>query len=629
MKKSFKFLVFSFELFIKHSTLNTHNSQKGVTLVLVLAILTILTLLGVSFTFVMRTEMQAAGNYAAKLQADYLAELGLTAAKNRLISERVDVKGRLAAYSGFTSKSLGITLENGVITPAVTVQDEEAKLNLTVALDTAKKDEWHRLNIEPLLFTRLTTNGFSYARVTTTSSQLYAAYQKKQLQTMDDLKKIVGNKIYNAIANYVTLYSYESNVDRYNKQRININTASAKQIYDRLKDVIGKENAARLAVNIVDFRDSNSTPTLLTVDGITYRGIEMTPYLNEVMPWSKTPDDKGNVGQYVELFNPYHDGMKIEGWRLDGGFGSINLYGTVPANGYFIITNKYADDSDFDGGESYGYSFQINYGNVDNNNLVEDPSLSLSKSGDTLKLYDDYGNLVDELTYGACSKDVSWEKNDPRANALMQQEHGTPYAKNNAYSPPNGIKDEDNLAYIANVSYRSLGELSFVPYSSPESPWTTLGIDSSSTGISLDSIIDYFTIIDEKQKIGAININTAPYEVLMALPGMNDNLAKAIVDYRKGNGSFTQISQLLKVPGMQSPILTGKISTIGLTDLEQKAFNFRKLSNWVSIRSFNFTVESYARLIEKKKLLAESRILAVVNRSNPLIVTVKEKRLFP
>ena len=80
---------------------------------MVLAILTVLTLLGVSFTFVMRTEMQAAGNYAAKLQADYLAELGLTAAKNRLMSERTDSKGKLTHYSGFTSKSLGISSENG------------------------------------------------------------------------------------------------------------------------------------------------------------------------------------------------------------------------------------------------------------------------------------------------------------------------------------------------------------------------------------------------------------------------------------------------------------------------------------------------------------------------------------
>jgi len=81
-----------------------------------------------------------------------------------------------------------------------------------------------------------------------------------------------------------------------------------------------------------------------------------------------------------------------------------------PPKGYFIITDKYSDDSSDT--ESNGYSYQINYGNVASDNLVENPSLYLSKSGDTLKLYDTNGNLVDELTYGSSAKDVSWEKDD-------------------------------------------------------------------------------------------------------------------------------------------------------------------------------------------------------------------------
>lgn len=612
---------------IQDSKLKTQNNEFGVTLVLVLAILTILTLLGVSFTFVMRTEMQAADNFANKVQADYLAELGLTAAENRLMAERIDSKKHLTVYSGFTSKSLGVTLETGVVTPDVTVQDEESKLNLAVALDTVNKEEWHRLSAERFLYARLTTNGFTYTRASTTINLLYSAYQKNQLKTMDDLKKIVGKQIYYVIANSVTFYSFESNIDQNSKQRVDVNTASAEEIYNRLKDAIGKEQAARLAVNIVDFRDSDNVPTLLTVNGVTYRGTELTPYINEVMPWSKTPDEKGNDGQYVELFNPYRDDIRVDGWRLEGAFGSIDLYGDVPAGGYFIITDKYSDDST--DVESDGYSYQINYGNVDSDNLVENPGLDLSKSGDTLKLYDENGNPVDELTYGSSAKDVSWEKDDPRVNDLNQKEHGTPYYKNNAYYPPNGKNDEDNLAYIANVPFRSIADLAFVSIASPETPWRTLNIDGDTTGISLDSVIDYLSIIDDKQRIGAVNINTAPYDVLAALPGLNEAMAREIVTYRKIHGPFIQISHLLRVPGMEIPINAGKNSTDMSTDLEQKIINFRKLSNWVSVRSFNFTIESYARLIKNKKLLAESRILAIVNRSNPTIVTVMEKRLIP
>ncbi len=629
MKKNRRLQIADCRLTIQSETLHLKSkiSQSGVTLVLVLAILTILTLLGVSFTFVMRTEMQAADNFANKVQADYLAELGLTAAENRLIAERVDSKGHLTPYSGFTSKSLGVTVENGIVTPDVTVSDEESKLNLAVALDTTNKDEWHRLSAERFFYARLTTAGFTFTRVSTTINQLYAARQKKQLKNMDDLKKVVGNQIYNAIAGSVTFYSFESNVHQNDKQRVNINTASAKEIYDRLTTAISKEWAARLAVNIVDFMNSGDVPTLLTVNGVTYRGIKNTPYLNEVMPWSKTPDDKGNDGQYVELFNPYHDDIHVDGWRLEGAFGSIDLYGTVPSKGYFIITDKYSDDSS--DGESDGYSYQINYGNVASDNLVENPTLDLSKSGDTLKLYDSNGNMVDELTYGSSAKDVSWEKDDPRVNDLNQKEHGTPYYKNNAYYPPNGTIDEDNMAYIADVAAKSIADLAFVSIASPETPWMTLRIDEATTGISLDSVIDCLSIVDDKQRIGAVNINTASYEVLSALPGLNETLAKEIVTYRKVHGPFTQISQLLKVPGMETPISTGKNSTDMSTNLEQKISNFRKLSNWVCVRSFNFTIDSYARLVQRKKLLAESRIHAIVNRSNPTIVTVMEKRLIP
>jgi competence ComEA-like helix-hairpin-helix protein len=604
------------------------QNAKGVTLVLVLAILTILTLLGVSFTFVMNTEMQAADNFANKVQADYLAELGLIAAENRLMAERADSKGHLTPYSGFTSKSLGVTVENGIVTPDVTVQDEESKLNLSVALDTENKDDWHHLSAERFFYARLTTAGFTFTRVSTTINQLYAARQKKQLKDMDDLKKIVGNPIYNAIASSVTFYSFESNVGQDNKQRVNVNTASAKEIYDRLKNAIGKEWAARLAVNIVDFVDSDDIPTLLTVDGVTYIGTENTPYLNEVMPWSKTPDITGNDGQYVELFNPYHDDIHVDGWRVEGAFGSIDLYGTVPSKGYFIITDKYSDDSTE--GESDGYSYQINYGNVASDNLVENPSLDLSKSGDTLKLYNANGNLVDVLTYGSSAKDVSWEKDDPRVNDLNQKEHGTPYYKNNAYYPPDGKNDEDNMAYVADAAAKSIADLAFVSIASPETPWMTLRIDeNSTTGISLDSVIDYLSIVDDKERVGAVNINTASYEVLSALPGLNMTLAKAIVTYRKIHGPFTQTSQLLKVPGMETPLNTGKNSTDMSTQLEQKILNFRKLSNWVTVRSFNFTIDSYARLFQRKKFLAESRIHAIVNRSNPTIVTVMERRLIP
>ena len=49
---------------------------------------------------------------------------------------------------------------------------------------------------------------------------------------------------------------------------------------------------------------------------------------------------------------------------------------------------------------------------------------------------------------------------------------------------------------------------------------------------------------------GRININTAPVELLMELPGIGEKLARNIVEYRTANGPFRVKSQILQVSGI-------------------------------------------------------------------------------
>jgi competence ComEA-like helix-hairpin-helix protein len=67
-------------------------------------------------------------------------------------------------------------------------------------------------------------------------------------------------------------------------------------------------------------------------------------------------------------------------------------------------------------------------------------------------------------------------------------------------------------------------------------------------------IADNLTTADGQDQPGAINVNTASVDVLACLPGIDPQLAQAIVSYRKSSGFLPNIAWLLKVPGITREI---------------------------------------------------------------------------
>ncbi|MCX7916722.1 MAG: lamin tail domain-containing protein, partial [bacterium] len=133
-----------------------------------------------------------------------------------------------------------------------------------------------------------------------------------------------GEKNYQKIRNFITCFSYDRDLNKNEEERIDINKASLVKLIDFFKKMGYKETQAiQISLNIVDFRDKDSIPTVYEY----MTGIEETPYLNEidaVMPWerkvlpNKTIIIKEEVGQFIEIFNPYSKPINIGGWKIKG-----------------------------------------------------------------------------------------------------------------------------------------------------------------------------------------------------------------------------------------------------------------------------------------------------------------------
>jgi len=85
-------------------------------------------------------------------------------------------------------------------------------------------------------------------------------------------------------------------------------------------------------------------------------------------------------------------------------------------------------------------------------------------------------------------------------------------------------------------------------------------------------IADKVTTGDEEDVSGMININTAGEEVLACLPGMDPYLSQAIISYRRSNGYFNNVGELLNVSGMtrdifrqMAPLITARSETFRIS----------------------------------------------------------------
>jgi DNA uptake protein ComE-like DNA-binding protein len=115
-----------------------------------------------------------------------------------------------------------------------------------------------------------------------------------------------------------------------------------------------------------------------------------------------------------------------------------------------------------------------------------------------------------------------------------------------------------------------------------------------------EDICDYVTVEGGSTLKGVVNINTAGVEVLSCLPGLNEQLARAIVNYRGSAGYFASIGALLKVDEITRDI-------------------FKQVSPRITARSETFRIVSEGRVTANG---ARERIEAVIRFTGRYVDTI-------
>ncbi|MFQ5685982.1 MAG: lamin tail domain-containing protein [Candidatus Scalindua sp.] len=383
----------------------------------------------------------------------------------------------------------------------------------------------------------------------------------------------------------------------------------------------------QLAVNILDFIDSNGTVTAYNDGSDTYYGVERTPYINEVEAWPQ-----GSNPEFIELFNPYDTAITIGDWTITGSsLGTVTIAGgaSIPAGGYYVITDGGAADQ-------------------------TEAGMNLVDEGEPLTLKTDpgSGNITVQVTdYGIANKPQSSQLNDPRPIPLSasasnpwfwESLNSTIGAQNGNFQPSDGSDGWENTTptwpdsfLVANRRFSNKGYLGFIHRGSE---WSSFLVDSS---IAYPNILQYFTVTDPSMDNidndgdiskdttdtgsqsgdfdgpeylipGLINVNTAPTEVLQSLPNIDSIIGNAIDTLE--NKPYTSIGDLVaKVPD---------ITNTGATKWDREK-PLRSISNLITTRSNVFTVYVTAQITDEamSTVYAEKRILAIVDRSvNPIRV---------
>lgn len=461
-----------------------------------------------------------------------------------------------------------------------------------------------------------------------------------EIQSLPSITK----EIYNVLHPYLTIYSSSDPVyslDGKAVEKINPNIASAEDIYQALLVRFPAHDRTflkQLAVNIVDARDEDSVPTQLEGDSADapILGIEKTPYINEVWSDSLTDESDGDDGQYVELFNPYNEAISVEGWELTAGGASVLLTGMIAPKGYIVITDDSNNSNDPSPEDEKGYgSFYDIFGMVQGGaarRIIEKRDFDIPNGSGVVRLKNQSKQMIDYFAYNGgvySGTKKSFQRDDPRVRLAFWQSC-TPLNLNSGYqNSPNKTAGAIAPFEVRNKLFESPVDIMdvFAGFSRLTTAsnrlvntddgrtWAVSEIKSDSAFVLDIRLVDIFTLNIKKDKApdyiyGRVNLNTAPREILAALPGWEELFIERVEQYRQKSvaatmrgdqnamrAPFENPSDIMRLAMKLPAREAGFINTDRTAVLER----YRKFLPYITVQSRSFTIYSENRFIYPRK----------------------------
>ncbi|MBN1515769.1 general secretion pathway protein GspK [Candidatus Sumerlaeota bacterium] len=405
--------------------------------------------------------------------------------------------------------------------------------------------------------------------------------------TIEELRDIEGvtPEIYKALEKHFTVHStgrlIAKTYDGQTPERISpvsLNYSTADEILEAIRRAQPDKDEALLVqwtANLIDWRDPDHVPTQLPNPNNTGQpilGVEINPVINEIYSDATTSDELGDRGEYVEIYNPYAVSLDLTGIWLDTGSGRYPLRGTLPPQGFLIVTDNYeeSDDAEEDDDPTAGSFYDIT-GMVRSGierQLIEFEALTIPNDTGAVALYDTEGHLLDYAPYSNGAFDGasrSLQRGDPRLQYLSRLPI-TPFEVNYVDQDSDDFQNQDAFEVnpLRDRPFTSPADalLVYCGYISDEDlplGWRYPTIENDSANRIDSRIIDIFTL-EELPKLQAVTAAGASVETaaewarLAITPQDVENIRESLGEYPQTHGRINintcGEAQLLALPDM-------------------------------------------------------------------------------